>query len=75
MNGTDVLTIDGRTGDLGDSIDGIATPMTSMTSMVDARFRASLSPLAFQMGHMGARLGWHGSVAAYSPSTQIAGSP
>ena len=69
MNATDVLTID-RWGDPGVSIDVTAPPVTSMPAMVGARFGASLSPLAFQMGHMGARLGWHGTVADSSPSTQ-----
>ena len=32
------------------------------------RIGASLSPLVFQMGHMGARLGWHGAPSRLQPS-------
>ena len=70
MNATDVLTID-RWGDPGVSIDVTATSVTSMPAMVGAPFGGSLSPLAFQMGHMGAGLGWHGFVLDSNPSTLL----
>ena len=70
MNATDVLTIDTWTGDLDVAIDGNPTPVKPMPAMAEARFGASLT-LAFQIVHMGAGLGWHGTVAESSPSTQV----
>ncbi len=68
MYATDVLTID-RRGGPAVPIAVTATPVTSMPAVVGARVGASLGALAFQVGHMGARLGWHGAVIDFSPST------
>ncbi len=70
MNATDVLTID-RPGGLADPIDVTAAPVTSMPAVVEARVGASVGALAFHVGHMGARLGWHGAVTDFSPSTYM----
>ena len=70
MNATNVLTIDSW-GDPGVSTGVTAPSVMSMPAMVGARLGASLSPFAFQMGHMGAGLGWHGFVLDSNPSTLL----
>jgi hypothetical protein len=70
MYATDVLTID-RRGGLAGPIAVTAAPVTSMPALVEARVGASVGALAFQVGHMGARLGWHGTVIDFSPSIQV----
>ena len=37
-------------------------------AMARRAIRASVACLAFHAGHMGAGLGWHGSIATYGPA-------
>jgi hypothetical protein len=68
MNAADVLTADTRVVDRDGSIAARSTAVSSPV-MGDRLFGASLGSLAFQAGHMGAGLGWHGSAAANGPAT------
>jgi hypothetical protein len=47
-----------RTGEMAN-----AATRTGDTRMGDRLFDTSLGSLAFQAGHLGAGLGWHGSIA------------
>jgi hypothetical protein len=68
MNAADVLTSVTRAADRDDSIGARSTAVSS-PAVGDRLFGASLGSLAFQAGHMGAGLGWHGSAAANGPAT------
>jgi hypothetical protein len=69
MTATDVLPGDTRTADVDRSIEVASTPAAPRPAMGNRLFGASLGSLAFQAGHLGAGLGWHGSVAAHGRAT------
>jgi hypothetical protein len=69
MNATAVRPIDRRTADLDRSIAVASTLAAPRPAMGNRLFGASLGSLAFQAGHLGAGLGWHGSVAAEGVAT------
>jgi hypothetical protein len=69
MNATAVRPIDARADDLDRSIEVASTLAASRPAMGNRLFGASLGSLAFQAGHLGAGLGWHGSVAAEGGAT------
>ncbi len=49
--------------------DDVATGVTGTREAGDRRVGVSLGSLAFQVGHLGAGLGWHGSVATHRSTT------
>jgi hypothetical protein len=69
MNAADVLPGDMRAADVDRSIEAASTLAAPRPAMGNRLFGASLGSLAFQAGHMGAGLGWHGSVAANGRAT------
>lgn len=69
MIATDVFPGDMRAADVDRSIEAASTRVAPRPAMGNRLFGASLGSLAFQAGHMGAGLGWHGSVAAHGRAT------
>jgi hypothetical protein len=69
MTATDVLPGEMRTADVDRPIE-VASALAAPRPAIGNRLhRASLGSLAFQAGHMGAGLGWHGSVATHGRAT------
>jgi hypothetical protein len=69
MTATDLLPGDTRAAHVDRSIEVASTLATPRPAMGNRLFGASLGSLAFQAGHLGAGLGWHGSVAAKGVAT------
>lgn len=65
MNATDVHTGNTRTAKL-------TNDDTRTADMGHRLFGASLGSLAFQVGHLGAGLGWHGSGATHTGTSGTA---
>jgi hypothetical protein len=69
MTATDVLPGDTMAAHVDLPIEVASTLAASRPAMGNRLFGASLGSLAFQAGHLGAGLGWHGSVAAEGVAT------